>query len=99
MRAIDVWVVLCYIEIFSAVMEYCVILYLIKNTQKEKKKEAKAHATAEAEQTIDLGGTESLKKKPNKEQNLANRIESITRFLLPFYNITFPIVYFAVCTL
>jgi len=30
MRAIDVWVIFCYIGVFSALMEYCVILYLTK---------------------------------------------------------------------
>ena len=99
MRAIDVWVVLCYIGIFSAVIEYCAIIYLTNNTQSESKTKDQAHATAQAEETIELGGTGSLKKKTNKRQNLANRMESITRFLLPFYNITFPILYFAVCSL
>merc|ERR1712228_586518 len=30
MRAIDMWVILCYIGVFSALMEYCIILYLTK---------------------------------------------------------------------
>ena len=33
MRAIDIWVVLCYIGTFSALMEYCLILYLIKTSK------------------------------------------------------------------
>ena len=104
MRAIDVWVVLCYIGIFSAVIEYCVIIYLTKDpltnkTQYEKNTEAQAHATAQAEEILELGGSGCLKKQPSKRQQLANRIESITRFLLPFYNIIFPIIYFAVCLL
>ena len=100
MRAIDVWVVLCYIGIFSALIEYCAILYLTKNPQSENKTEAQAQAytTSQAEETIELGRTGSHIKKPSRQQNLANRIERITRFLLLFYNITFPIVYFAVCT-
>ena len=98
MRAIDVWVVLCYIGIFSALIEYCAILYLTNNTHSENKTEAQAHATAQAEETIELGRTGSHIKMPSRQQNLANRIERITRFLLLFYNITFPIVYFAVCT-
>ena len=32
MRAIDVWVVLCYIGVFSALVEYCIILYLTKSS-------------------------------------------------------------------
>ena len=32
MRAIDVWVIFCYIGVFSALMEYCVILYLTKTS-------------------------------------------------------------------
>ena len=100
MRAIDVWVVLCYFAIFSALMEYCAIIYLTKNPESENKtEEVQPHKTTQAEETIELGGTGSLMKKPSKKQNLANRIESITRFLLPFYNISFPIIFFAVCTL
>ena len=30
LRAIDIWVILCYIGVFSALMEYCLILYLTK---------------------------------------------------------------------
>ena len=30
MRAIDVWVILCYAGMFSALMEYILILYLTK---------------------------------------------------------------------
>ena len=33
MRAIDVWVVLCYIGIFSSLMEYCGILYLTEDSE------------------------------------------------------------------
>merc|ERR1719273_1460439 len=32
MRAIDVWVIFCYIGVFSALMEYCIILYLTKTS-------------------------------------------------------------------
>ena len=105
MRAIDVWVVLCYIGIFSAVMEYCLIIYLTRNsalTNKshyEKNTEAQEHATAQAEEILELGGNGGLKKKPSKRQKFANTVENITRFILPFYNILFPITYFAVCVL
>ena len=37
MRAIDVWVVLCYIGVFSALVEYCIILYLTKSSILEQK--------------------------------------------------------------
>ena len=90
MRAIDVWVVLCYFAIFSALMEYCAIIYLTKNPESENKTEVQPHKTAQAGEIIELGGSGSLMKKPSQKQNLANRIESITRFLLTFYNITFP---------
>ena len=30
MRAIDVWIVLCYIGVFSALIEYCLVLHLTK---------------------------------------------------------------------
>ena len=37
MRAIDVWVVLCYIGVFSALVEYCIILYLTKSSILDQK--------------------------------------------------------------
>jgi len=30
LRAIDVWIVLCYIGVFSALIEYCLVLYLTR---------------------------------------------------------------------
>ena len=45
MRAIDVWVILCYAGMFSALMEYILILYLTKedipNNQAWKEKQMK----------------------------------------------------------
>ena len=39
MRAIDVWVILCYIGMFSALMEYIVILFLTKDSASNDKKD------------------------------------------------------------
>ena len=30
LKAVDVWVLLCYLEVFFALIEYCLVLYLIK---------------------------------------------------------------------
>ena len=30
MRAIDIWTILCYIGVFYAVMEYCLVIFLTK---------------------------------------------------------------------
>ena len=35
LRAIDVWIVLCYIGVFSALIEYCLVLYLTRVAQWE----------------------------------------------------------------
>ena len=32
MRAIDVWVILCYVGVFSTLVEYCFVLYLTKSS-------------------------------------------------------------------
>ena len=30
LKAVDVWILLCYLEVFFALIEYCLVLYLIK---------------------------------------------------------------------
>ena len=77
MRAIDFWVILCYTGMFSALMEYIVILYL-STPSKENEEENQNHS---------------------KKKTIANAIERITKVLLPFYNIMFPVIFFTVCTL
>ncbi len=37
MKAIDFWVGGCYCTVFSALSEYCVVLYLVKKAEWERK--------------------------------------------------------------
>ena len=41
MRAIDVWVILCYVGVFSTLVEYCFVLYLTKSSILEQKLSSK----------------------------------------------------------
>ena len=100
MRAIDVWVVFCYIGMFSAIIEYCMILYLkkvpkIEQTTKTQSYIANHHS--EEIQALEENGT-PIQKKSLRLQS-ANVIEKIATFILPLYNIVFPITYFMICTL
>ena len=97
MRAIDFWVILCYMGTFFALMEYCVILCLTKTSKPEK--ETKTNILIQNEEAQDLAGNKHQKPKKNRKLILANIMEKIAQFLLPFYNIAFPICYFMVCTL
>ena len=97
MRAIDIWVILCYMATFYALMEYCIILYLTKTLKPDKK--TKTNVLIQNEEGQEQVENSSHKPKTNRRLILANAIEKISRFLLPFYNIAFPICYFMVCTL
>ena len=100
MRAIDCWVIFCYIGMFSAIMEYCLILYLKKAAQIEETKKPQVYVTnhnSEEIQALEENGTP--KSKENLKLKSANLIEKIATFLLPMYSIVFPITYFMICTL
>ena len=73
MRAIDFWVILCYTGMFSALMEYIVILYLSTVSQTD---------TEEGSQ---------------KRIMVANAIERVIKYVLPLYNLMFPIIFFTIC--
>ena len=73
MRAIDFWVILCYTGMFSALMEYIVILYLSTVSQTD---------TEEGSQ---------------KRIMVANTIERVIKYVLPLYNLMFPIIFFTIC--
>ena len=66
LRAIDVWVILCYVGVFYCLMEYCIVLHLTKR---------------------------------QKTMALATKIEVASRFLVPFYIVSFFTTFFAVCTM
>ena len=79
MRAIDFWVIGCYIGMFFALMEYIAILHLLQIF------------TSDGQTNIEVGNQ-------NHRKMVANAIEKITKFLLPLYNIVFPVIYFMICT-
>ena len=96
MRAIDVWVILCYVGVFYALIEYCIIIYLTKvDKTKNKTKRTSNHVEEMIEDEVTL---------PKREQNassqiiLANNLEKISRIILTLYNIVFSACYFIVCT-
>ena len=76
MRAIDFWVILCYTGMFTALMEYIVILHLTQ---------------------VDKTDNEEGNQTQNQRLKVSNMFETATKFILPFYNIVFPIIYFMVC--
>ena len=98
MRAIDVWVILCYVGVFYALIEYCIIIYLTKvdKTKNKTKLLTNNHVEEIIEDEVAL---------PKREQSassqiiLANNLEKISRIILTLYNIVFSVCYFVVCTL
>ena len=100
MRAIDVWVIFCYIGMFSAIMEYCLILYLKKaGTIEQNVKNQVYIANHHSEEIQTLKENGAPKQNENLRVRLANVIEKIAMILLPTYSIVFPIIYFMICTL
>ena len=81
MRAIDFWVILCYIGEFAALMEYIVVLSLTQFVSVE-----------------DGGRIDNQEGNNSQRLMIANIIETVTKSLLPLYNIVFPIIYFVLCT-
>ena len=96
MRAIDVWVVLCYIGIFSSLMEYCGILYLTEDCE-SKNGNYKKVVTEVIETGENNSAANPIELQNTRRLVLANTIEKIARVLFPVYNIFFPIIYFIVC--
>ena len=102
MRAIDVWVVLCYIGVFSALIEYCIILYLTKTSILDCNSDSaqeKSYAPTNQEDTdnpIEIKICDRNSKETNLK--LAAKIERISRIIIISYNISFPISYFVICT-
>ena len=97
LRAIDIWVILCYIGVFSALMEYCLILYLTKASILDHKFGKKPRENYEiANQDSDENSKEADIRKRNLQ--VANDMEKATRIILTTYLCTFPICYFVICT-
>ena len=89
MRAIDVWVILCYVAVFYALMEYCLVIHLTTGNTLEKSTQPE-YIQAENNQEIDYH--------KKKNQNLARKIETFSRVLLPLYSILFFTLYFIICS-
>ena len=100
MRAIDVWVLFCYIGMFSALMEYCVILYLTKTSiiyQKYAQVKETELICLNQEQEKE-NPTETLKERQEDYRlKYARIIERAARISLIVYNISFPLCYFLIC--
>ena len=100
MRAIDVWVIFCYIGVFSALMEYCVILYLTKTSiicQKSAQFEEKELICLNQEQEKETHAETLKEKQEDYRLKYARVIERTTRISLITYNFCFPLCYFVIC--
>ena len=85
---------------FSAIMEYCLILYLKKAGQIEQHTKNQVYiANHHSEEIQTLKENGAPKQSDNLRLKFANVIEKIAMFLLPTYSIVFPIIYFMICTL
>merc|ERR1712228_980697 len=83
MRAIDVWVVLCYIGVFYSLVEYVFIIYLTKYSSGAGKLVHSKYIGTEDDQDQEII-------KPKKYRvDLARKIENVSCVLLPLYNILF----------
>ena len=104
MRAIDVWVVLCYVGVFYALMEYCIIIYLTKVFKSTEKKPKKQEPIRTEENMVTISapnGAAQILNKPESKDSMnisaAENLERFSRIILPLYNILFSITYFTVC--
>ena len=99
MRAIDVWVILCYIGIFSALLEYCFVLYLTNSSLLDSKfgrpKPKEINPVNEEESNLNHESKEAAPIEINLEY--ARKIENFSRIIILLYNATFPICYFVIC--
>ena len=99
MRAIDVWVILCYIGIFSTLVEYCFVLYLTKSSLLDSKfgrpKPKEINPVNQEASNVDHESKEAAAIEINLEY--ARKIENVSRIIIVTYNATFPICYFVIC--
>ena len=99
MRAIDVWVILCYIGIFSVLVEYCFVLYLSKSPMLDSKFGGAKPKELDAANGEESNVNQESKKAAAIEINLkyARKIENVFRIIIFTYNVTFPLFYFVIC--
>ena len=97
LRAMDIWVVLCYIGVFYALMEYCLILYLTKLSILDQKFSSNHHKQYELANQDD-SKTQMDEEIMERNFKVARVIEKFSRITLIAYICIFPICYFVVCT-
>ena len=99
MRAIDVWVILCYIGIFSTLVEYCFVLYLTKSSLLDSKfgrpKQKEINLVNQEASNVDHESKEAAAIEINLEY--ARKIENASRIIIVTYNATFPLFFFVIC--
>ena len=98
LRAMDIWVVLCYIGVFYALMEYCLILYLTKLSILDQR------LTSKHRNQYELGNPNNEEIQMNvkimkRNFTVARAIENFSRVALIVYICIFPICYFVICNL
>ncbi len=101
MKAIDVWSTGCYFTVFSALVEYCIVLFLVKKAEWERK--VLKHFKAEAKKKSKISPLDRLDVQPKvydqhgelirKKEVLASKIEMSGRVLLPTYFILFNLIF------
>ena len=84
LRAIDVWIILCYVNVFTTLVEYCIVLYLTKGKEME---------------LVKVGNGRWATKSGTDTKNLATawKIEQIFRVIMPLYNFLFFTIFVIVC--
>ena len=78
MRAIDVWVVLCYIGVFSALVEYCIILYLSKSSILEQKLSSKKLKQYDSVNQDDQSEIHKDSNGPEEQESEASGVPELT---------------------
>ncbi len=71
MKAIDIWTAGCYFTVFSALVEYCVVLYLVKKAEWERK--VVKHFRAEAKKKVKISPLDKLDMKPKVKVNSSHK--------------------------
>ena len=94
------WVIFCYIGVFSALMEYCVILYLTKTSifdQKYAQVKETELTCLNQEQEKETHAEPLKEKQEDYRLKYARVIERTARISLITYNVCFPLCYFVIC--
>ena len=66
MKAIDYWTAGCYVTVFSALLEYCIVLYLIKMAEWEIK--ARRYIREKSTIATKIRKSSVLPEKPKREK-------------------------------